>query len=78
MTLQESTQKLRQAESLVAQLKGSLSALDAQEAVYTEKLSGLGLTPDQVPAALEKLQEEETRLDAEIAELTTRLAGSLA
>lgn len=78
MTLQESTQKLRQAESLVAQLRGSLTALESQETEYAEKLARLGMTPDQVPAALEKLQEEERRLEAEIHELTTKLAGSLA
>jgi septal ring factor EnvC (AmiA/AmiB activator) len=77
VTLQESTKKLREAESLVAQLTGELRAIEAQEKEYATKLAELGLTPDQVPAALEALQVEESRLQTEIAELTNALAGVL-
>lgn len=78
MTLQEATQKLRQAESLVAQLNGELRALETQEQAYAAKLAELGLTPEQVPAALEQLRAEEARLEAEIVSLSTLLAGALA
>lgn len=77
MTLQEATQQLRQAESLVAQISGELKALETQEQAYRAKLSDMGLTPEQVPAALAQLQAEEARLEAEIATLTTQLAGAL-
>jgi chromosome segregation ATPase len=77
VTLQESTKKLRDAESLVAQLTGQLKALEAQEQEYTERLAQLGLTPDQVPQALQALQDEERRLDAEIGQLTEVLVGAL-
>jgi chromosome segregation ATPase len=77
VTLQESTKKLREAESLVAQLTGELRAIESQEKEYAVKLAELGLTPDQVPAALEALQVEEVRLQGEVAQLTTLLEGAL-
>lgn len=77
MTLQESTQKLREAESLVAQLTGELRVLETQEQAYTAKLAELGLAPDQVPAALEQLELEERRLEADIDTLTAQLQAVL-
>lgn len=76
--LQEATQNLRKAESLVASIGGQLDALKAQEQKYAAKLAELGLTPEQVPAALARLQEEEERLEREVNELMTQLAGALA
>lgn len=77
MTIQESAKKLREAESLVAQLTGELRAIETQEKTYADELAKLGLTPDQVPAALAALEAEETRLQEEISRLTTALAGAL-
>lgn len=77
MNLQEATKKLREAESLAAQMSGELRALESQQQEYAAKLAELGLTPDQVPAALEALRVEEVRLEAEIVELTTALSGAL-
>lgn len=78
MTLQEATQNLRKAESLVASITGQLDALKAQEQKYASKLAELGLTPEQVPAALAQLQAEEERLEREVQDLMTQLAGALA
>lgn len=77
VSIQESSQKLREAESVVAQLKGELRALDAQEKAYAAKLTELGLTVDQVPAALDALKVEQDRLNEEVAKLTAALAGAL-
>jgi chromosome segregation ATPase len=77
MTLQEATKKMREAESLVAQTAGELRALESQEQAYAAKLAELGLTPEQVPAALEHLKGEEARLEADISALTVALAGAL-
>lgn len=77
MTLQESTQKLREAESLVAQLTGELRVLESQEQSYTTKLAELGLTADQVPAALAQLEVEEKRLEDEIENLSAQLKATL-
>lgn len=77
VTLQEATQQLRQAESLVAQITGELKALEAQEQIYRTKLAELGLSPEQVPDALAQLRAEEARLEVQIVELTAQLAGAL-
>jgi septal ring factor EnvC (AmiA/AmiB activator) len=77
MTLQESTQKLRQAEQSLAKVQGELQALDAQVNTFTARLAEYGLTPEQVPAALEQLSLEEQKLQGQIEQLTEELAGAI-
>ena len=77
MTLQESTQKLRQAEQALAKVQGELQAVDAQVETFTTRLAEYGLSPEQVPAALEQLALEELKLAQEIDQLAESLAVAI-
>jgi chromosome segregation ATPase len=75
--LELARQELRKTESLVAQLQGEEKAATAQLVQLETQLRGLGIAPEDAPAALAQLDAELAKLTMELAEASQILQQAL-
>lgn len=76
-TVETAKRELRAAETRVAQLTGEERALEAQAKASAEKLLSLGIQPEQAAGALEALEAEYARIEADLVVATAALEQAM-